>query len=97
MRSLATSMSSLRGAGFPGRLQPQRARGGLQGAGWEWYHEIQRARLPARPRYRRRRANGDLAAFCTVWFDDGARTAYFEPVGTYTPYQRRGPGQGRDG
>ena len=34
--------------------------------------------------------NGDIASFTTVWFDDVTRCAYFEPVGTYTPYQRRG-------
>lgn len=59
--------------------------------GWEWYLEIQRC-----PLYRRDldlvavAPNGDLAAFTTVWFDDVARTAYFEPVGTYPAYQRRG-------
>ena len=26
----------------------------------------------------------------TVWFDDVTRCAYFEPMGTYSPYQRRG-------
>jgi len=59
--------------------------------GWEWYLEIQHC-----PLYRRDldlvvvAPNGDLASFTTVWFDDVARCAYFEPVGTYPPYQRRG-------
>jgi predicted acetyltransferase len=34
--------------------------------------------------------NGDIASFCGVWYDDVTRSAYIEPVGTYTPYQRRG-------
>ena len=38
--------------------------------------------------------NGELASFCTVWYDDVTRSAYFEPVGTYTPYQRRGLAKG---
>ena len=59
--------------------------------GWNWYLNIQRC-----PLYRRDldivavAPNGDLASFCTVWYDDVTRSAYFEPVGTYTPYQRRG-------
>ena len=59
--------------------------------GWKWYLDIQRC-----PLYRRDldivavAPNGDLASFCTVWYDDATRSAYFEPVGTYTPYQRRG-------
>ena len=59
--------------------------------GWQWYLDIQRC-----PLYRRDldivavAPNGDLASFCTVWFDDMTRSAYFEPVATYTPYQRRG-------
>jgi GNAT superfamily N-acetyltransferase len=62
--------------------------------GWEWYLDIQRC-----PLYRRdldivvAAPTGDLAAFCTVWYDDVTRSAYFEPVGTYTPYQRRGLGK----
>ena len=59
--------------------------------GWEWYLEIQHC-----PLYRRDldlvvvAPNGDLASFTTVWFDDVARSTYFEPVGTYPPYQRLG-------
>lgn len=59
--------------------------------GWAWYLQIQRC-----PLYRRdldlvvEAPKGDLAAFTTVWFDDVTRCAYFEPVGTYSPYQRRG-------
>jgi hypothetical protein len=52
--------------------------------GWEWYKNIQRV-----PLYRRDldivavAPDGELAAFCTVWFDDVTRTAVFEPVGTH--------------
>ncbi|MCJ7551113.1 MAG: GNAT family N-acetyltransferase [Anaerolineae bacterium] len=59
--------------------------------GWEWYLEIQHC-----PLYRRDldlvivAPNGDLASFTTVWFDDVTRSAYFEPVGTYLLYHRRG-------
>lgn len=59
--------------------------------GWKWYLEIQHC-----PLYRRDldlvvvAPNGDLASFTTVWFDDVTRSAYFEPVGTYPSYQRRG-------
>lgn len=37
--------------------------------------------------------NGDLAAFCTLWYDDVSRTAMFEPVGTVPAHQRRGLGK----
>lgn len=59
--------------------------------GWDWYHNIQRA-----PLYRRDldlvavASDGELAAFCTIWFDDVTRTAAFEPVGTSPDHQRRG-------
>ena len=72
-------------------FNPNEPEEAYEALGWEWYLEIQRC-----PLYRRDldivavAPNGDLAAFTTVWFDDVARTAYFEPVGTYTPYQRRG-------
>jgi mycothiol synthase len=62
--------------------------------GWEWYRNIQRI-----PLYRRDldivavAPNGDLAAFCTVWFDDVTRTAVFEPVGTHPDHQKRGLGK----
>lgn len=62
--------------------------------GWTWYRNVQRA-----PLYRRDldlvavAPGGDLAAFCTVWFDDVTRTAAFEPVGTHPDHQRRGLGQ----
>jgi GNAT superfamily N-acetyltransferase len=62
--------------------------------GWEWYHNVQRV-----PLYRRDldivavAADGELAAFCTVWFDDITRTAVFEPVGTHPNHQRRGLGK----
>jgi GNAT superfamily N-acetyltransferase len=62
--------------------------------GWEWYRNVQRA-----PLYRRDldlvavAPNGELAAFCTLWYDDVTRTAAFEPVGTYPDYQHKGLGK----
>jgi GNAT superfamily N-acetyltransferase len=62
--------------------------------GWEWYRNVQRV-----PIYRRDldilavAPNGELAAFCTVWFDDITRTAVFEPVGTHPNHQKRGLGK----
>jgi GNAT superfamily N-acetyltransferase len=62
--------------------------------GWAWYHDVQRC-----PLYRRDldlvavAPNGDLAAFCTVWYDDVTRTGYFEPVGTAPEHQRKGLGK----
>lgn len=37
--------------------------------------------------------NGDIAAFCTVWYEEANRTGYFEPVGTVPAYQRKGLGK----
>jgi GNAT superfamily N-acetyltransferase len=62
--------------------------------GHEWYSNIQRA-----PLYRRDldivaiTQKGQVAAFCTVWFDDVTRTGAFEPVGTAPKYQKRGLGK----
>ena len=62
--------------------------------GWEWYKNVQRI-----PLYRRDldilavAPDGELAAFCTVWFDDVTRTAVFEPVGTHPEHQKRGLGK----
>ena len=62
--------------------------------GWEWYKNVQRL-----PLYRRDldivavTPDGELAAFCTVWFDDVTRTAVFEPVGTHPAHQKRGLGK----
>jgi mycothiol synthase len=62
--------------------------------GWEWYRNVQRI-----PLYRRDldlvivAPDGELAAFCTVWFDDLTRTAVFEPVGTHPNHQKRGLGK----
>ncbi|HET9907204.1 MAG TPA: GNAT family N-acetyltransferase, partial [Anaerolineales bacterium] len=61
---------------------------------WEWYYNVQRV-----PLYRRDldivavAEDGELAAFCTVWFDDVTRTAVFEPVGTHPNHQKRGLGK----
>jgi GNAT superfamily N-acetyltransferase len=62
--------------------------------GWDWYKNLQRV-----PLYRRDldlvavAPGGELAAFCTVWFDDVTRTAVFEPVGTHPDFQKRGLGK----
>lgn len=62
--------------------------------GWAWYRNVQRV-----PLYRRDLdlvavgPNDELAAFCTVWFDDVTRTAVFEPVGTHPDHQKRGLGK----
>jgi GNAT superfamily N-acetyltransferase len=62
--------------------------------GWEWYRNVQRV-----PLYRRDldivavAPDGELAAFCTVWFDDVTRSAVFEPVGTHPAHQKRGLGK----
>ena len=62
--------------------------------GWEWYKNVQRV-----PLYKRDldivavASDGELAAFCTVWFDDVTRTAVFEPVGTHPNHQKRGLGK----
>jgi ribosomal protein S18 acetylase RimI-like enzyme len=62
--------------------------------GHAWYRDVQRA-----PLYRRDldlvavAPGGELAAFCTLWYDDATRTAAFEPVGTHPDHQRRGLGR----
>ncbi len=59
-----------------------------------WYRNIQTA-----PLYRRDldlvavAADGAIAAFCTIWFDDVTRSAYYEPVATVPAHQRRGLGR----
>ncbi len=59
-----------------------------------WYRNIQTA-----PLYRRDldlvavAPDGAIAAFCTIWFDDVTRSAYFEPVATVPKYQQRGLGK----
>lgn len=59
-----------------------------------WYRNIQNA-----PLYRRDldivgiAPDGSVASFCTIWFDDVTRTAYFEPVATVPVHQRRGLGK----
>lgn len=62
--------------------------------GWTWYRSIQNC-----PLYRRdldivaEAADGSIAAFCTLWYDDVTQTGYFEPVGTVPEHQRRGLGK----
>jgi ribosomal protein S18 acetylase RimI-like enzyme len=59
-----------------------------------WYRNIQTA-----PLYRRDldlvavAPDGAIAAFCTLWFDDVTRSAYFEPVATVPAHRRRGLGR----
>lgn len=59
--------------------------------GWEWYKNVQRA-----PLYRRDldlvavAPDGELAACCTIWFDDATRSGAFEPVATHGAYRRMG-------
>jgi mycothiol synthase len=61
---------------------------------WEWYRNVQRA-----PLYRRDLdlvavdPGGEIAAFCTLWFDEATCTAAFEPVGTHPAHQRKGLGK----
>mgnify|MGYP001056893787 FL=1 len=56
-----------------------------------WYRNIQKA-----PLYRRDldlvavAEDGSIASFCTIWFDDVTRSAYYEPVATVPTHQRRG-------
>lgn len=60
----------------------------------EWYHRIQSA-----PLYRRDldivavADDGSIASFCTIWFDDVSRTAYYEPVATVPAYRQLGLGK----
>jgi mycothiol synthase len=60
----------------------------------DWFHHIQSA-----PLYRRDldivavASDGSIASFCTIWFDDVTRTAYFEPVATVPAHQRHGLGK----
>ena len=71
--------------------------------GWTWYHNIQRQPLyrrdldivavPDQPAVTEAARTGEIAAFCTAWYDDVTRTAYFEPVGTAPEHQRRGLGK----
>jgi mycothiol synthase len=59
-----------------------------------WYRNIQTA-----PLYRRDldlvavSTTGAIAAFCTIWFDDVTRTAYYEPVATVPEYRKLGLGK----
>jgi len=60
----------------------------------DWYHHIQSA-----PLYRRDldivaiATDGSIASFCTIWFDDVTRTAYFEPVATVPAHRKHGLGR----
>lgn len=62
--------------------------------GWEWYAIIQSA-----PLYRRdldivaAASTGEIAAFCTIWYDDASRSACCVLVGTVPQHQRRGLGK----
>jgi mycothiol synthase len=62
--------------------------------GWEWYKNVQNT-----PMYQRDldivavAQDGELAAFCTVWYDELTQTAVFEPVGTHPAHKKRGLGK----
>ncbi|MBA3044668.1 MAG: GNAT family N-acetyltransferase [Candidatus Thermoplasmatota archaeon] len=62
--------------------------------GWAWYRNIRAA-----PLYNMELdivaidENREIVSFCTVWYDNVTRTAYFEPVGTHPDYQRKGLGK----
>jgi ribosomal protein S18 acetylase RimI-like enzyme len=62
--------------------------------GWEWYLNVQSA-----PLYRRdldivaATPAGEIAAFCTIWYDDVTRSAVCVLVGTSPEHQRRGLGK----
>ncbi|MEJ2209474.1 MAG: GNAT family N-acetyltransferase [Anaerolineae bacterium] len=71
--------------------------------GWEWYLNIQRCPLYRRdldivavapaiaPSVAPgEAAGGEIASFCTLWYDDVTRTAYVEPVATVPEHQRLG-------
>jgi ribosomal protein S18 acetylase RimI-like enzyme len=59
--------------------------------GWRWLLPVHQA-----PLYRRDldlvavAPDGEIASFCTLWFDDVTRSGFFEPVGTAQAHQRRG-------
>jgi mycothiol synthase len=62
--------------------------------GWEWYKNVQRIPIYCRDLDIVAVApDGELAAFCTVWYDDVTCTAVFEPVGTNPAHQKRGLGK----
>ncbi len=62
--------------------------------GWKWYLNIQRC-----PLYRRDldmvavAPSGEIASFCTIWYDDVTRSAYIEPVATVPEHRQRGLGK----
>ena len=74
--------------------------------GWEWYLNIQRCPLYRRdldivaigPAIASASASGsaavapsgEIASFCTFWYDDMTRSAYIEPVATVPEHQRLG-------
>ncbi len=61
---------------------------------WSWYQNLQAA-----PLYRRdldvvaASEQGEIAAFCTLFYDDATRSAVCVLVGTAAEYQRRGLGK----
>jgi len=62
--------------------------------GWEWYKNLQRVPIYCRDLDIVAVApDGELSAFCTVWFDSVTCTAVFEPVGTHPGHQKRGLGK----
>ncbi len=61
---------------------------------WSWFQNVQRA-----PLYRRdldivaATEDGQIAAFCTIYYDDATRSAVTNLVGTAAPHWRRGLGK----
>jgi GNAT superfamily N-acetyltransferase len=59
--------------------------------GWEWYRNVQRC-----PLYRRDldlvavAPGGEIASFCTLWYDDATRSVCVEPVATVPAHRLRG-------
>ena len=63
--------------------------------GWDWYLSIQSCSLYRRYLYivavaPAATAGGEIASFCTIWYDDVTRSAYVEPVATVPEHQRLG-------
>ncbi len=64
----------------------------------QWTEESYRRRMQA-PDYEPERelvveaADGSLAAFCVIWFDDVNAVGLFEPVGVHDAHRRRGLGK----
>ena len=93
VRALADLWRSHRGSGRLARVPSRRSRRGLLGT------RLVRQNLQRAPLYRRDldivaiAPSGEVAAFCTMWYDDATRSGYFAPVGTAPEHQGRGLGR----